>query len=75
MIHGLMFAIHTNMQLTIKQLKMILADNEIQLKAALLTNNIERIIDLMNHRAIIKDCIIEALTNKIDLLTKRGVSK
>jgi hypothetical protein len=53
---------------------MILADNEIQLKLALKTNNIERIIDLMNHRAIIKDCIIESLTNKIDLLTKQGVS-
>jgi len=75
MIHGILIATNYYMQLTIKQLKMILADNEKQLKAELLTNNIARIIDLMNHRAIIKDCLIESLTNKIDLLTKQGVSK
>lgn len=75
MIHGILIATNYYMQLTIKQLKMILADNEIQLKLALKTNNIERIIDLMNHRAIVKDCIIESLTNKINLLTKQGVSK
>lgn len=58
------------MKLTLKQLEIILADNETQLKAELLTNNLNRIIELLNHRAIIKDCIIDILKAKLN----KGVS-
>lgn len=53
------------MKLTLKQLEIILADNEKQLKAKLSTNDITRIIELMNHRATIKDCIIDVLKYKL----------
>ena len=61
------------MKLTLKQLEIILADNEKQLKAKLSTNDITRIIELMNHRAIIKDCIIDVLKYKLSKQYK-GVS-
>lgn len=73
MIHGCLLAINYYMRLTLKQLEIILKDNETQLKAVILTNNIERIIDLMNHRAIVKDCIIEVLKAKLQLTTKQKV--
>lgn len=59
------------MKLTLKQLEIILADNENQLKAQLLTNDITRILELMNHRAIIKDSIIDILKDKLQLTTKQ----
>ena len=71
MVHGFIFALLTYMKLTLKQLEIILADNETQLKTSLLTNDIERILELMNHRTIVKDCIIELLKHKLQLTTKQ----
>jgi|CXWL01.1.fsa_nt_gi hypothetical protein len=59
------------MKLTIRQLNIILEDNEQQLKQALSTNDVARIIELMNHRAIVKDCIIELLTDKLNHIESR----
>lgn len=72
MIHGIWFAIVSSMKLTLKQLEIILKDNETQLLAALKSNDTTRLVELSNHRSIIKDCIIEALYKLLN--TKQGVS-
>lgn len=72
MIHGIRFAIVSSMKLTLKQLEIILKDNETQLLAALKSNDTTRLVELSNHRSIIKDCIIEALYKLLNTKQKAG---
>lgn len=50
--------------LTYNELKRILGLNEILLKSAIKCNKWSRVIELLTHRSIVKDMIIEALETK-----------
>lgn len=63
------------MKLTLKQLKIILAYNEVQLKDQLLIGNLQRIIEILNHRVHIKDSIIEVLELKLSKQLNRGATQ
>ena len=51
--------------LTILELKQLLQDNEILLKQAMAAAQSERVYELMNHRAIVKDMLLAAFETEL----------
>lgn len=51
--------------LTIFELKQLLQDNETLLKQAMNDTQSERVYELMNHRAIVKDMLLAALETEL----------
>lgn len=60
------------MKLTLETLTQLLETNEALTKQALKANNLKELVNLSNHRAILKDCIIELLTDKLNTITYRN---
>lgn len=71
LIHGIWFAIVSGME-TIKQLKEILQINTIvtETELANIVPNTKRLVELSNHRALVKDLLISALELHIKQLTE-----
>lgn len=59
-------------KLMIDELTTALENNELELKQALESNRLDAISRLNTQRAVLKDCLIEALTENLNLL-KRAI--
>lgn len=57
-----------DIKLTIPELEQALEANSKALEQALKTGSLGDIRDLNTQRAVLKDCLIEALTNNLNLL-------